>query len=61
MIHQQLLGVLVCPECKKKVQLNEQQDGLICMDCKLVYEIKNDIPIMLVDDAKQFDDKNGVF
>jgi len=48
MIHQELLDILVCPDCKKKVQLNEQQDGLICMACKLVYEIKNDIPIMLV-------------
>ncbi len=59
MINQELLDILVCPKCKKQVQLNEQRDGLICMTCKLIYEIRNDIPIMLIDEARACDDEKG--
>ena len=34
------------------LRLNEAGDGLICEACKLVYEIKDDIPIMLIEEAK---------
>ena len=33
-------------------KLNETKDGLVCDACKLLYEIKDDIPIMLIDEAK---------
>lgn len=55
MIHQDLLDILVCPKCKEEVQLNEEKNGLICRKCKLEYEIRDDIPIMLVDEAKKLD------
>ncbi len=48
----ELLNILACPKCKSGVQLNEAGDGLICNTCKLLYEIKDDIPIMLIDEAK---------
>ena len=47
-----LLEVLVCPKCKGKLELTEAQDGLICHNCRLKYEIRDDIPIMLIDEAK---------
>ncbi|NOQ46672.1 MAG: Trm112 family protein [Desulfobulbaceae bacterium] len=53
MIKQELLDILACPKCKGPVQLNEAKNGLVCQACKLVYEIKDDIPIMLIDEAKQ--------
>lgn len=59
MITQELLDILACPKCKKQVQLNGQRKVLICSDCKLSYEIKNDIPIMLIDEAIACDDENG--
>jgi uncharacterized protein YbaR (Trm112 family) len=49
---QELLDILACPQCKGAVQLNEEKNGLICTTCRLVYEIRDDIPIMLVDQAK---------
>ena len=49
---QELLDILACPQCKGSVQLNEEKDGLVCTTCCLVYEIRDDIPIMLVDQAK---------
>jgi uncharacterized protein YbaR (Trm112 family) len=51
-VNQQLLDILVCPKCKGKIHLNETQNGLICDQCRLIYEIRDDIPIMLIDKAK---------
>ena len=55
-ISQELLEILACPKCKGDIRLNDSQDGLICEQCKLLYEIKDDIPIMLIDEAKPLDD-----
>lgn len=51
-ISQDLLDILACPQCKGEIYLNESGDGLICDKCRLMYEIKDDIPIMLIDEAK---------
>ncbi len=51
-INQALLDILVCPKCKGDICLNDTEDGLVCDSCKLLYEIKEDIPVMLVDKAK---------
>ena len=51
-VSKELLEILVCPKCKGDVQLTEKEDGLVCEACALVYEIRDDIPIMLIDEAK---------
>ena len=51
MIPQDLLDLLVCPVCKKPVALNANRTGLKCGECRRVYPIQDDIPIMLVDSA----------
>ncbi len=51
-ISKELLDILACPKCKGDITLNETQDGLICDRCKLLYEIRDGIPIMLIDEAK---------
>ena len=56
MINQELLDILACPQCKEGVKINEKGDGLICEKCRLLYEIRDDIPVMLVDEAKSLDD-----
>jgi hypothetical protein len=50
-ISQELLEILACPKCKGDVHLTEGQDGLVCDACQLLYPIKDDIPVMLVDEA----------
>ena len=50
-IKKDLLDILCCPKCKGDIRLNETEDGLICEACKLMYPIKDDIPIMLIDEA----------
>ena len=52
MISQELLDILACPKCKEAVSLNETEDGLVCEKCELVYEIRDDIPVMLIDEAE---------
>ena len=47
-----LLDIIACPKCKGDIHLNETEDGLVCENCKLLYEIRDDIPVMLIDEAK---------
>ncbi len=52
-ISKELLDILACPKCKGEIYLNETEDGLICDNCKLMYEIRDGIPVMLIDEAKR--------
>jgi uncharacterized protein YbaR (Trm112 family) len=54
-LNKALLEILVCPKCKGEIQLNEAQDGLICQSCRLIYAIKDEIPIMLIEEATPLD------
>lgn len=51
-ISEQLLEILVCPACRAKVELKADGTGLKCVGCKRVYPIRDDIPVMLIDEAK---------
>ena len=51
MIPQDLLDILVCPVCKKQLVLKENGESLKCGQCRRVYPIQDDIPILLVDAA----------
>jgi len=50
-ISQDLLDILACPKCKGDIHLNDPGDGLTCDACQLMYPIRDDIPIMLIDEA----------
>jgi uncharacterized protein YbaR (Trm112 family) len=51
-IRQDLLDILVCPLCKAPVKLLADGSGLKCQACKRVYPIRDDIPVMLPEEAK---------
>ncbi len=51
-VSKQLLDILVCPLCKTPVKLTSDQQGLKCSTCRRVYPIRDDIPVMLVDEAR---------
>ena len=51
-IAKELLDILVCPLCKSPVSLTPDGKGLKCGQCRRVYPIKDDIPVMLIDEAK---------
>lgn len=50
-ISHDLLEILACPVCKTKVELKPDGSGLKCAECKRVYPIRDDIPVMLMDEA----------
>jgi uncharacterized protein YbaR (Trm112 family) len=50
-ISKDLLDILVCPLCKAPLELKPDQSGLKCTECKRVYPIREDIPVMLVEEA----------
>jgi uncharacterized protein YbaR (Trm112 family) len=50
-VSKELLDILVCPVCKADLILKEDGSGLKCVQCKRVYPIRDDIPIMLIDEA----------
>lgn len=48
-----LLEILVCPKCKGDLEYRkEPNEELVCQACRLVYRVEDDIPIMLIDEAK---------
>ena len=50
-IDPKLLEILACPVCKTPVRLETDESGLVCDACHRVYPIKDDIPVMLVEEA----------
>ncbi len=51
MIAKDLLEILVCPACRGAVVLKEDGSSLKCQQCHRVYPVRDDIPIMLIDEA----------
>ena len=51
MIDKALLEILVCPACKQELEYRQDPETLKCTGCHRVYAVKDDIPIMLVDEA----------
>ncbi len=47
-----LLEILVCPICKGPLDYRKPQAELVCKPCRLAYPIKDDIPVMLEDEAR---------
>lgn len=47
-----LLDILVCPICKTPVKMTADEQGLKCSTCHRVYPVRDDIPVMLVDEAR---------
>lgn len=55
----ELLEILVCPDCKGSLIVDEGHSELVCSGCGLAYPVRDDIPIMLVDEARRPDDSQA--
>lgn len=53
MVDKELLEILACPKCKGEIEYRQEEDKLLCPSCKLKYPIRDDIPIMLIDEAEE--------
>ena len=54
MLSQELLDILACPKCKGDLDYDKNNEKLVCQSCRLLYDIKDDIPVMLIDEAEPF-------
>ena len=54
-LSKELLAILVCPQCHGALTLTDAQDGLICRACRLLYPIRDDIPVMLPEEASKLE------
>ena len=50
-INAELLEILICPACRAKVELKPDGSGLLCLSCHRLYPMRDDIPVMLIDEA----------
>jgi uncharacterized protein len=48
----ELLEILVCPKCKGELEYRTSPESLVCHACRLIYAVEDDIPIMLIDEAR---------
>ena len=53
-LSQTLLDILVCPKCKGPLEFQPADPALTCAACRLRYAVRDDIPIMLIDEASAF-------
>ncbi len=54
MLEKELLEILACPKCKGDLEYDSAADTLTCPECRLIYRVEDDIPIMLSDEAQSF-------
>ncbi len=52
-MNKKLLDILVCPICKGRLEYDRGADELICRACRLAYPVRDGIPVMLEDEARQ--------
>jgi len=55
-LSKELLEILACPKCKQEIELSADENWLICKKCRLKYPIKDEIPVMLIEEAKKLDE-----
>ncbi len=59
MIKDELMEILVCPQCKGELDRREEPEALICRRCMLAYPVREDIPVMLVEEAEKLAPATG--
>ena len=52
-LDEELLEILVCPACKGELNYFEEENFLLCPECRLKYPVRSDIPVMLEDEAEE--------
>ena len=47
----ELLEILACPKCKQQITLSDDGKSIVCLNCRLRFPIRDDIPVLLIDEA----------
>lgn len=59
MLSKQLLDILCCPACRGDLLYSPAAGELLCLKCRLAYAVKDDIPVMLIDEARKMAAEEG--
>jgi uncharacterized protein YbaR (Trm112 family) len=51
-LDKELLQIIVCPKCKGDLVYEDEKERLVCKNCEVYYPIRDDIPILLIEEAK---------
>jgi uncharacterized protein YbaR (Trm112 family) len=53
-----LLSILVCPKCRSEFRVDDEASELVCTNptCALAYPVRDDIPVLLIDEARETKD-----
>lgn len=54
-LDKELLEIIVCPKCKGDLIYEEEKERLVCKNCSVYYPIREDIPILLIEEAKKLE------
>ena len=54
-VDKELLDILVCPSCRGDVEYHAEPELIVCTKCGLRYPVRDDIPVMLIDEAERPD------
>jgi uncharacterized protein YbaR (Trm112 family) len=52
-VDKQLLDLLICPSCRGNVEYRPEPEQIVCLKCGLRYPVRDDIPVMLIDEAEK--------
>lgn len=52
-LDEELLEILVCPDCKRELVYAQEEEFLLCDSCDLKFKIEDEIPVMLLDEAEE--------
>ena len=52
-VDKELLDILVCPSCRGAIEYHEQEQVIVCTQCGLRYPVRDDIPVMLIEEAER--------
>lgn len=52
-VDKELLEILVCPSCHGEIDYREQEEVIVCTKCGLRYPVRDDIPVMLIEEAEK--------
>jgi uncharacterized protein len=57
MISEEVMAILACPQCNRPVELTSGDDQLACYACRLLFPIRQGIPVMLIDETERISDQ----
>ncbi len=52
-VDKELLDILICPSCGGDVEYRQDEEVIVCLKCGLRYPVKDDIPVMLIEEAQK--------